>query len=244
MWTSTSSTRSRILALSLAMILLPRIASAQTTFVVTEAAKTAAHPYFGQGHDEGWIIDGVQGKELTLVRGTTYTFQLQNVEDFHPFYISTSDVGAGAGAYNNGVTGAPATGNSIVTFTPDVSAPDLLWYQCMNHQKMGWKIHIVNATSGVGIHPARKLSGLLSNPTPNPVRTTASLTLQVERQQHVQVALYSSTGEKLATIHDGVSAPEHPATITFDAGSLPNGIYEIVARGESFVEHRKVVVGR
>lgn len=230
--------------LALAMILLPLIASAQTTFTVTTKAKTAAHPYSGVGHDEGWVIDGVEGKELTLVRGTTYTFQLQNVAEFHPFYISTSPVGAGAGPYNSGVTGAPATGNNIVTFTPDASAPDLLWYQCGFHPNMGWKMNIVNATSSVSVYPASKLSGLLSNPTPNPVRNSASLTLQVERTQQVTIALYTLVGEQIATLHDGVSTPGNPTSITFDTGTLPNGIYDIVARGESFIEHRTVMVSR
>jgi hypothetical protein len=244
MCTAVRSTCS-LLGLALVMMLLPAALSAQTTFTVTTAPKTAAHPYFGQpGHEDGFMIDGVEGKELTLMRGTIYTFQLQNVPQFHPFYLSTSADGGGAAPYTAGVTGTPATGNAVVTFAPDASTPDLLWYQCNFHPKMGWRINIVDATSSVDIDPGATLSALLSNPSPNPVASSSSMTLQVGRQQSLSVTLYSASGEKVATLHEGMSTPGQPLVITLDAAGLSNGIYDIVARGESFVEHRRVVVMR
>jgi hypothetical protein len=133
------------------MLLLPVLLSAQTTFMVTVNTKSSAHPYYQQGYAAGFIINGVQGRELTLTRGVTYTFTMQNISTKHPFYISTSPEGAAAGEFLDGVTGSRASGNATLTFTPTASAPDLLYYQCFNaeHSKMGWKINIVDAVSGV-----------------------------------------------------------------------------------------------
>ena len=41
---------------------------------VTVVTKDATHPYFGIGSPAGYALDGVQGKELTLIRGVTYSF--------------------------------------------------------------------------------------------------------------------------------------------------------------------------
>ena len=110
-------------------------------FTVRDATKTNAHPYFQQGHSEGYTIDGVQGKVLTLTRGTTYTFGVNTPG--HPFYISTSTVGNGAGEVTDGVTSSMTT-NGTLSFTPNGNHPDLLYYQCDVHDNMGWKINIVD----------------------------------------------------------------------------------------------------
>jgi hypothetical protein len=44
--------------------------------VVTTAEKTT-HPFTGQGSDVGYVINGVQGMELTLKRGVTYKFYVE-----------------------------------------------------------------------------------------------------------------------------------------------------------------------
>src|SRR5690606_22195083 len=122
---------------SLLVVLIALITSvpvaAQTTYTVTVANKTANHPWVNQGWPEGYLIDGEEGAELTLVRGETYVFQLQNVAQVHPFYISTNESGGGAGIYDEGVEGNMATGNGTVTFTVPEDAPDILYYQCAFH---------------------------------------------------------------------------------------------------------------
>ena len=119
------------------------------TFVVTVADKSSEHPNQGQGWPEGFVVDGEQGAELTLERGTTYTFQLQNVASIHSFYITTSEQGAGGGAYSQGVTGNFASGDATVTFTPGADTPDLLYYQCAtsSHTYMGWIINVTGSSS-------------------------------------------------------------------------------------------------
>tara|TARA_R110001583_G_scaffold25760_6_gene93111 strand:+ start:27156 stop:27617 length:462 start_codon:yes stop_codon:yes gene_type:complete len=110
-------------------------------FTVRVVVKTSAHPYFQVGQSEGYTIDGEEGKELTLTRGTTYTFGVNTPS--HPFYISTSTVGNGAGEVTDGVTNSMTT-NGTLSFTPNGNHPDLLYYQCGVHDNVGWKINIVD----------------------------------------------------------------------------------------------------
>src|SRR5690606_15960066 len=114
-----------------------------TSFTVTVNKSTASNPNGRKAHSEVFYIDGVESKELTLSRGTTYTFVMDDVPTIHPFYISTSSVGASASPYSTGVTGGFATGTSTLTFTPGGATPNLLYYQCGSHEYMGWKINVV-----------------------------------------------------------------------------------------------------
>ncbi|HET6569361.1 MAG TPA: PQQ-dependent sugar dehydrogenase [Rhodothermales bacterium] len=128
--------------LALALPRLNAMAQDATTFTVTVEDKTTEHPFYQQGWHEGFVIDGTQGKVLTLQRGVTYTFQLQGVSTMHSFYITTSDIGNGQGTYSEGVTNNFASGNETVTFTPGADTPDELYYQCGNHGQMGSEIHV------------------------------------------------------------------------------------------------------
>lgn len=112
------------------------------TFTVTVANKTSDHPYSGQGFEQGYVVDGGQGREVTLERGQTYAFQMSNVPSLHPFYITTNMVGQGQGEYTDGVENNGASGNETLTFTPPTNAPDTLYYNCTNHAYMGSIIQI------------------------------------------------------------------------------------------------------
>jgi hypothetical protein len=127
-----------IVVLSLAACAMP--APSNADFNVTAATKTT-HPDTGLGVSIGYVINGVQGMELTLVRGTTYTFGIDTPG--HPFYLTTDPVGgAGApGEITAGVTGSLVDVGTL-TFTPGASTPNLIYYQCGVHQYMGWKIDI------------------------------------------------------------------------------------------------------
>ena len=129
-------------------------AYAGPTFAVTAGTKTPAHPYFGVGDSRGYIIDGVEGPELTLFRGVLYTF---NVSAFsHPFHITLSPVGTFSFTpIMDGVTvvtGGTVTGFDVqigtLTFEPSAVTPDLLYYQCGLHQNLGWKINIISPIPG------------------------------------------------------------------------------------------------
>ena len=117
-----------------------------TSYNVTHVTKNNTHPYFGIGSAHGFAIDAIQGEELTLYRGVTYTFNVNNTVG-HPFVITTSPIGGFANSgsvITNGVVNSGTT-NGQLLFTPDNSHPSLLYYQCNVHEYMGYKLNIVDA---------------------------------------------------------------------------------------------------
>lgn len=114
-------------------------------FSVIPELKNQSHPQFGLGaRPDGFTINGVQGMELTLVRGITYAFAV--MAPTHAFFISTSDAG---GLLNLGSEVTDGVVNSMISsgtlfFTPNAGHPSLLYYQCGVHDYMGWKINIVD----------------------------------------------------------------------------------------------------
>lgn len=207
---------------ALALLLVAPLVHAQT-FQVAVATKTSQHPNNGQGHPDGYVIDGVQGAELTLVRGRTYTFQMNGVSTVHPFEISTSETGAGAGTWTEGVTGSGATGDGTLTFTVPESAPDQLWYQCSNHQRMGWEINIVSATdteaAGGGYD--------LRLESENPARGAVRLALTVPTSQHVRAEVFAVDGRRVAVLLDASVPGGTPQRLAFDGAALPAGVYVV-----------------
>ena len=112
------------------------------TFGVTVATKTAASPLFNQGISVGYVIDGVEGKELFLTRGISYNFSV--LSPGHPFHISTDPTGGNTNfLVASGQTGAPTT-SGTVAFRPNSGHPSLLYYPCGVHALMGWKVNILN----------------------------------------------------------------------------------------------------
>jgi len=111
-------------------------------FAVVATTKDNSHPHFGEGNTLGFAINGIQGRTLVLVRGHTYSFNI-NTGPMHDFYISTDPLGWGTAPLTAGVVGN-FTYKGKVTFTPSAETPDLVYYACRNHKFMGGEIHIVN----------------------------------------------------------------------------------------------------
>jgi len=154
-------------------------------FAVTTATKTSQHPYFGVGFGLGYVIDGLQGKELKLTRGVTYGF----IGTFsnHPFHISTSSVG---GSFSNEVTSGTTNNfmqTGLLQFTPNLSHADSVWYQCGFHPNMGWKLRInngyatqnlLNAAAGTYTASVKTADGCISTITVT-IGSTANPSLTV-----------------------------------------------------------------
>lgn len=90
-----------------------------------------------------WSIDGQTNPPLTLLRGKTYEFVMQNVSVAHPFNINTVNSTGSANLYNDGVTNNGATGTQTLTFVVAGNAPDSLHYNCGNHASMNGPITIL-----------------------------------------------------------------------------------------------------
>ncbi len=116
--------------------------AAEADFTVVAATKEASHPHHGEGSPVGFVVNGVQGRTLVLVRGKTYRFAI-DTGVMHDFYLSSDPRGAGMGTVTKGVTGN-FTYKGTLTFTPSAETPDLIYYACRNHKFMGGMIHVVN----------------------------------------------------------------------------------------------------
>ncbi len=121
----------------------------KTKFNLTIEKKTDEHPYFGKGSENGYAVNGTQGKTLLLKRGKKYTFQMKSVPETHPFYLATDTelgrVGEGEDAYfGDEVDGQFSVGTETLVFEPNDETPDTLYYQCGVHPYMGGKIEIKN----------------------------------------------------------------------------------------------------
>jgi hypothetical protein len=227
--------------LLLAALFVGAAASAQTVFTVTVANKTSAHPYFGQGHPEGYVVNGVQGAELTLVRNQTYTFQLSNVAPSHPFYVSTDASGGGLGAYTDGVTGTPATGNATVTFTVPLTAPNDLWYQCTFHGLMGFRMNVIGpGLSGEGGAAGYALAPRSANPGRGAVRFAVTLPTTAP----ATVEAFAADGRRVAVLYDGTLGGGMAQTFELDTAGLASGVYVVRARSGAWEARQTVTLVR
>lgn len=121
-----------------------------SSFRIGLAQKDYTHPWFGIGHDDGFTLNGVQGGEIVLRRGHAYVFRVDS-DPRHDFYLSSSDIGWGAGVINQGVKGN-FTYSGEVTFTPGAGTQDVIYYQCQNHKAMGGRIFVVDAGARTGLN--------------------------------------------------------------------------------------------
>jgi hypothetical protein len=82
----------------------------------------------------------------------------------------------------------------------------------------------------------------LSLCSPNPCRGTASLKVEVCEAAWVTVEAYTPLGRRVAVLRAGIADPGSPAVVTFDARSLPGGLYFVRASTGREVLTRAVAV--
>lgn len=118
------------------------VLSDTTTFTVA----TGPNPNYPNPDRWGlsYHINGEESPVLLLKRGVEYTFVI-TAGEFHPFYL-TDDIVGGRGNPDEtvyaGSEDAHGTPESpyVLRFTPTEAHPDLMYYQCWFHQRLGWKV--------------------------------------------------------------------------------------------------------
>jgi len=103
-------------------------ATGSQTFTVTNSGASA------------YQIDGSNNPTLTLVRGFTYTFNVN--ASGHPFYIKTSATTGTGNQYTTGVTNNGVQVGTL-TFVVPSNAPATLYYICQYHGSMVGTINTV-----------------------------------------------------------------------------------------------------
>ena len=128
---------------SVAQLLTPPV----ETYVVKVKKKTDAHPKFGTGSENGYVVDGVEGKTLTLLPGQSYRFdQSDATNSGHPLRIYKG--ASKTGTYLLGVTsyGTPGTLSAFTQIDVPLNDPHTpLYYQCSAHAYMGGQLNITVA---------------------------------------------------------------------------------------------------
>lgn len=109
------------------------------TFYITVAEKNDTHPNYNKGCNFGYVVDGVQGKSLTLKAGVQYRFMIKT--DGFPFYIGIKEKGSIECTDIIEIPGIP-TENSSFLFTPTLDMPQPLYYTCTNGSYLGSSIII------------------------------------------------------------------------------------------------------
>ena len=86
----------------------------------------------------------VQGATVRMQPTFTYEFHLHSVQSSHPLFITETEAGVydGANALSDGVVGQFAVSDQVLSFTPQRTFPQPLYYGCANHEYMGGKIVI------------------------------------------------------------------------------------------------------
>ena len=111
----------RSIMLSILVVLAGPRAAAAADFTVVNVGSSA------------YQVNGVNNPDLALVRGLTYTFDIDAIG--HPFWIKTAQVIGTASAFNTGVTNNGAQSGTL-SFTVPQNAPDTLFYICQFHSPM------------------------------------------------------------------------------------------------------------
>eukprot|EP00850_Spirogloea_muscicola_P018145 SM000163S02313 [mRNA] locus=s163:117559:130545:+ [translate_table: standard] len=116
------------------------------TLPVTAAATT--HYPNPPSNARSLHIKGIESPILKVERGVPVDFSIQAGHDV-PFYVTSDPVG---GARNSSETvfaggetahGVP-TAPCYLTWTPNSSTPNLVYYQSYSEPKMGWKVQVVD----------------------------------------------------------------------------------------------------
>lgn len=84
----------------------------------------------------------------------------------------------------------------------------------------------------------------LSDVAPNPVRTSAKLTVAVQEKQRVTVALYNTLGQRVATLYNQAVPANQKQTIRVRAEDRSSGLYVLRVKGKTFSDTKRMTIVR
>lgn len=98
-------------------------------------------------------------------------------------------------------------------------------------------------TEPVSIHRKMEKAIRFTPPSPNPVRTQATLSFAVRDKQPVTITIYDILGQEVKTVYRGTPSPEENQIVRFDVSGLASGAYFVRLVANEHVEtHRCTVV--
>ena len=131
--------------------------TAPIVFTVQVATKTTDHPYYDVGSSNAYVINGLQAPKIELNGYDTdkpyyYKFdQSHSTNENHPlrFYLDA----AKTTAYTTNVTtsGVPGNSGAHTTIAVDRNTPNVLFYQCSSHVKMGNYVALTSPVLNLGV---------------------------------------------------------------------------------------------
>jgi hypothetical protein len=89
-----------------------------------------------------YSINGTNNPTLTLIRGTTYVFNVN--ASGHPFWVKTVAITGTADAYDSGLSTNGVQVGTLI-FTVPATAPNTLFYICQFHTAMKGTLNIIDA---------------------------------------------------------------------------------------------------
>lgn len=105
-----------------------------STLKVRVVRKTPAHPYYGQGSELGFAINGIEGATLNLIPGVKYFIDYRDpLSSSHPLYIANNPIGMGVGRISDNITKP-----EVLVFND----PGAFYYACAAHEWMGGEIFV------------------------------------------------------------------------------------------------------
>ena len=202
------------------------VAQSPDTLEVELAPKTQAHPFFGRGEDSCYVIDGLEARELTFVRGKRYVFHINTMDSNWIFYLSRSEVGRSMEPISRGLpTRSYAYSGDYFPYTPVKESPDIAYYQSGRHYYAGGKINIVDS-----LPSAVDASDAATSPSLRARAWTAAggsrLTVQysLPRPSTLRLELFDALGRSITTEDLGEHTVGERVTSVEIAGLVP-GFY-------------------
>jgi len=150
-------------------------------------------------------------------------------------------------------------------YTPDTTANRTYFLQLTadnNVESQGWATDIPTAAdptqaffgnmimiaylhgvSNAGVDDNSQSGYRLAENFPNPISSTSEIPYNLAQSGPVSITVYNTLGEQVATVVNGTQgAGEHSAT--FQAGTLPNGMYYYKLQSGNFTATRTMVISR